>query len=444
MGANQVSARKTISKSSSTELHGLLNGTQKIDESGTTLQVPSKIPFKQIRTVPTNPRYDDLCTALIVQPKFETASGTPRHYSSAHVYKLSRQRAFMWAQKARTGWFLSANGKAWLASEAKHGHKFNFDEPTDADRDIIWKAYMRRWYERVERMLKRRLKTAEDTRRYDKLLEQWNELIALAANIARDGLTSPVRVRPMGGEYDIVGGERRYWACRLASMDHIPVMGGAISDMKAMSQTLHENLDRLDISRSGWVKALRLYMAQLTGESCGPKNKQLTIAIFQNEFAGRSRSWANRWRGICRLPEDSKLLASILSGELTGVNEIDKAVREYHKLGKAGENPEALDDDQQESPTLEPGMPNPVTPKPAPQKPAPAIPAAKARLPGTVGGLRMLDALKGVEGINDGTKESIGTAMEKWRVSNDTVRRKMLEDIFSSFAADLDKFDDEN
>ena len=458
--------RKVISTKnigSSGEMNGLLTGEKILQDAASSLKPVSNISFNSIRPTPTNPRYKDLLAAHIIQPDLKTRSGSPRRASSTHVNKLSRNRALAWTLRVKDGWLTSPAGQAWLASEARNGHKFNFDTPDEKEKSIIWKAYMRRWLERVERMLLRAPPDAatykrweailgrepresvpvadeRERKRIDALLKEWNELIALATNVAKDGLISPIRLRPMSGYFEIVGGERRFWACRLANLDYIPSVGNVADDVSAMSQQIHENLDRLDISRGGWVIALRRYFETLLGEPCGPNNKQITISLFENEFAGRSKSWAHRWRGICKLPEDSQLLADICSGAITGVQTIDEAVRAYHKRFKAGENPEpnrALDPENSN------GLQAPSPKLPAKRPPAAApVASVKVRLPGTETGVRLLSAIGTIDGVDSNTKAVIAKAMDGWRGAPDKLRKKILEEVLTALSLSLDPLDE--
>lgn len=76
-----------------------------------------------------------------------------------------------------------------------------------------------------------------------------NSLSDLAQSISQHGLLQPLLVRPlpMGG-YQIVAGERRYRACRMAGLTEIPVTIRELTDTQAMEIALIENLQREDLS----------------------------------------------------------------------------------------------------------------------------------------------------------------------------------------------------
>ena len=74
-------------------------------------------------------------------------------------------------------------------------------------------------------------------------------LAELADSISRHGVLQPILVRPqIYGGYQIVAGERRYRACRLAGLSEIPAIIRELSDSETMQIALIENLQRSDLS----------------------------------------------------------------------------------------------------------------------------------------------------------------------------------------------------
>lgn len=70
-------------------------------------------------------------------------------------------------------------------------------------------------------------------------------LRALADSILQHGVIQPLLVRPMAnGSYQIVAGERRWRACRMAGIDEVPVIVREMDDGKTMQIALIENLQR--------------------------------------------------------------------------------------------------------------------------------------------------------------------------------------------------------
>lgn len=74
----------------------------------------------------------------------------------------------------------------------------------------------------------------------------------LAASIKERGVLQPITVRPLNGKdvgfYEIVLGERRYRASKLAGLSHIPVVIKNLSDEEAATDALLENFQREDMN----------------------------------------------------------------------------------------------------------------------------------------------------------------------------------------------------
>lgn len=74
-------------------------------------------------------------------------------------------------------------------------------------------------------------------------------LAELAASIAQHGVLQPLLVRPIaGGSYQLVAGERRWRASRLAGLTEVPVVIREMNDQQAAELALIENLQREDLN----------------------------------------------------------------------------------------------------------------------------------------------------------------------------------------------------
>ena len=74
-------------------------------------------------------------------------------------------------------------------------------------------------------------------------------LSELAESISAHGLLQPLLVRPLPlGGYEIVAGERRYRACRMAGLTEVPVIIRELTEAETMELALIENLQREDLS----------------------------------------------------------------------------------------------------------------------------------------------------------------------------------------------------
>ncbi len=75
------------------------------------------------------------------------------------------------------------------------------------------------------------------------------ELAALADSIATHGMVQPLTVRELpNGYYQIIAGERRWRAARLANLQEVPVVIMEADDKKTMELALIENLQRQDLN----------------------------------------------------------------------------------------------------------------------------------------------------------------------------------------------------
>ncbi|MDQ2913844.1 MAG: ParB/RepB/Spo0J family partition protein [Chloroflexota bacterium] len=78
----------------------------------------------------------------------------------------------------------------------------------------------------------------------------WHEdtLAELAASIREHGVLQPILVRPAGDEYEIIAGERRWRASKLAGKETVPAIVERFDDSTALEIALIENLQREDLS----------------------------------------------------------------------------------------------------------------------------------------------------------------------------------------------------
>ncbi|NLA52417.1 MAG: ParB/RepB/Spo0J family partition protein [Alcaligenaceae bacterium] len=77
------------------------------------------------------------------------------------------------------------------------------------------------------------------------------KLDELADSIAREGIMQPLLVRPIAGEsasYEIIAGERRFRAAKIAGLIQVPVLIREVSDEQAAVMALIENMQREDLN----------------------------------------------------------------------------------------------------------------------------------------------------------------------------------------------------
>ena len=131
------------------------------------------------------------------------------------------------------------------------------------------------------------------------------ELSALADSIRQHGVIQPLTVRLLdSGYYQIIAGERRWRAARLAGLREVPVVVIEADDKKAMELALIENLQRADLTP---IEEARGYQ-QLIGEY-GLTQEQVADRVSKSRPAV-----ANAMR-LLSLPEE--LLQLVEEGRLT-------------------------------------------------------------------------------------------------------------------------------
>ena len=131
------------------------------------------------------------------------------------------------------------------------------------------------------------------------------ELQALADSIGEHGIIQPLTVRELkSGYYQIIAGERRWRAARLANLSEVPVVIIEADDKKAMELALIENLQRQDLNP--------------VEEALGYKSLMEDYGLTQDDAAkrvGKSRpAVANALRLLNLNPE---VLSKVRAGELS-------------------------------------------------------------------------------------------------------------------------------
>ncbi len=125
-------------------------------------------------------------------------------------------------------------------------------------------------------------------------------LAELAASIAEHGLLQPIAVRPApsaAGRYQIIAGERRWRAARMAGLVEVPVVIREVSDEEAMELALIENLQREDLDA---VEEAFGYQQLI--ERCGLTQEQAAQKL------GRSRSAVANSLRLLNLPSEVQFL----------------------------------------------------------------------------------------------------------------------------------------
>lgn len=99
------------------------------------------------------------------------------------------------------------------------------------------------------------------------------ELQELSLSIREHGILQPLIVREKNGKFQIVAGERRYRAARIASISEIPIIVKDFSDQQTLEVALVENIQREDLNAMELACAYSLLMERfdLTQEQVADK-----------------------------------------------------------------------------------------------------------------------------------------------------------------------------
>ena len=186
------------------------------------------------------------------------------------------------------------------------------------------------------------------------------ELQALADSITANGLIQPLALRRLpNGYYQIIAGERRWRACRLAGLEEVPAVILEADDQKAMELALIENLQRQDLNP--------------VEEALGYQSLMQDYALTQEQVAqqvGKSRpAIANALR-LLQLPEE--ILDVLASGALSaGHARALLQLQDAHLQAIAAQKITALDLSVRQAERLCKQMSHEAAPKAEPEAAAP-------------------------------------------------------------------------
>ncbi|MEA2403361.1 MAG: ParB family transcriptional regulator, chromosome partitioning protein [Thermoleophilaceae bacterium] len=131
-------------------------------------------------------------------------------------------------------------------------------------------------------------------------------LLALSESVKARGILQPLVVRPLaGGSYELIAGERRLRAARLAGLEQVPAIVRETPDADRLELALIENMAREDLNAVEEARACATLVQDLglTKEEVGRR-------------VGRSRAAVANLVRMLELPDDA--LAMVEAGELSG------------------------------------------------------------------------------------------------------------------------------
>lgn len=174
----------------------------------------------------------------------------------------------------------------------------------------------------------------------------------LADSIAQHGVLQPLLVRPVvGGGYQIVAGERRWRAARMAGVMEVPVVVRELSDVQVMEFALIENLQREDLTpleeASGYQTLIETYgMTQdEVSKTVGKSRPSVTNALRLLNLPGPVRDLlaqgkisAGHARCLLGLPDEELMIefGRLAAEQEISVRELERLVKKINQEQKHG------------------------------------------------------------------------------------------------------------
>ena len=176
---------------------------------------------------------------------------------------------------------------------------------------------------------------------------------ALAASIREVGILQPIVVRKHGGGYELIAGERRLRAARIAGLATIPVVVRDTDDSDTLREALIENIHRQDLGPIELAEAFRQLLEELglkqeeLADRVGVSRSHIanTIRLLQlplevQQLLTDAKIQAGHARALLSLgdAEAQSALALRTAAQDLSVREVEDLVRRY--VESAGESPE--------------------------------------------------------------------------------------------------------
>jgi ParB family chromosome partitioning protein len=131
-----------------------------------------------------------------------------------------------------------------------------------------------------------------------------DELAQLSNSIRSQGILQPLLVRKIDIGYELVAGERRLRAAKMAGLQRVPVMVKNVSDAEMLEMSIVENIQRENLNPMEEAEAYHRLITEF-----GLTQEQASVRV------GKSRSSVANFLRLRQLPEPIK--ASIVEGQLS-------------------------------------------------------------------------------------------------------------------------------
>jgi len=145
-----------------------------------------------------------------------------------------------------------------------------------------------------------------------------NALADLAENIKKQGVLQPILLRPTADGYELIAGERRLRAAKIAGLDMIPAYIREMSDEEAENAQFSENIHRKNLTQIEEAKKLQRDLDKL-----GSAEAVCALHL-------KSPSWLSKRLSLLSLPEQAKrLITEDISADIEAIQTV-KIIEKYN------------------------------------------------------------------------------------------------------------------
>ena len=162
------------------------------------------------------------------------------------------------------------------------------------------------------------IRTSEDKEKMDELVQ----------SIAQQGLIVPIKVRPLGDEYEVVYGHRRLHACKELGLAEIECIVEGMEEGDQLVQALIENVIREDMNDADKGESLRS-IRNITGKTWKEIGKMF----------GHGEGWASKLAGLSDI--ESEFIKTFAGATLEHVQQVTAVIKDeptrkqvFSKIGR--------------------------------------------------------------------------------------------------------------
>ena len=222
-------------------------------------------------------------------------------------------------------------------------------EETKDEKDVVVKEVVKEVVVKEPAEVKVRISQVEPNKEQPRKYFDEDALIELSESIKQYGVLQPLLVQKKDNYYEIIAGERRWRAAKLAGVKEIPVVIKDYSDQEVMEIALIENIQREDLNPIEEAQAYQRLIKdyRLKQDEVAEKVSKSRAAITNSlrllkldkrvqEMVMEGKLSNGHARTIIRIEDGDKqyAIAQKIFDEKLSVREVEKLMREQDKKGK--------------------------------------------------------------------------------------------------------------